>query len=187
VKPRAAVSRSMLFPDEAPALVGDVLQSGELIAAALDRRDERDAGRAHRHVGAGGADRDLLMREVVLIEACAAGAFGCVHALGDDAVLAANAEAFVRGLLALVAAAHVEAPHPDAGRLRQRGPQVVRRGHRRELRAAEFRSNLRGLGIDHRRCRADGHRLVQGSRPASGRPPSAWSRGPARCRSVRTS
>ena len=76
-------------------------------------------------------------------------------------VLVANAEALVAGLLALVAAADVEAEHPDAGRLRQRRPEVGGRRDAHQLLTAEVGAHAGRRDVDDRRFRGDRHRLLQ--------------------------
>ena len=147
--------------DEAARLVRDFLEAGELVAAALDRRDDRRAGRVHAHVLTGRADRDFILREVVLVDARAAAALGRIHAVGDDTRLVGDAERVVPGLLALVAAAHIDALHAHAGRLRERAPQVGRRRHALELRQRLHVADGRRLRVHHRRLARDRHALLQ--------------------------
>ena len=64
------------------------------------------------------------MREEVLIDAGGVRAFSRVDAFRHDAVLSAHAEALVADLLALQAAADVEAEHADAEGLSERGPEI---------------------------------------------------------------
>src|SRR6185436_10904056 len=96
----------------------------ELVTAALDRCHDRGAARVHLDVAAERANRDFLVRVVILVEPGAADAFGMVDAVGDDARLVLDAEDFITGLLALVAAADVEAEHLHAWRFRECRPYV---------------------------------------------------------------
>src|SRR5206468_3332150 len=123
----------------------EVVQHLELVAAALDRVDDRGARRVHLDVAAGRGHRDFFVREVVRVEAGAAGAFRRVDAVIEHAVLVADAEALVAGLLALVAAAYVEAGHAHAGRLAEDGPDVGRRRYADQLVRRKVRADLRVL------------------------------------------
>jgi hypothetical protein len=59
---------------ETAVLVGKVLQGLELVAAALDGREDRRSRRHHRDVATRGAHRHFFVREEVLVKAGAAGA-----------------------------------------------------------------------------------------------------------------
>ena len=101
------------------------------------------------------------LREEIGVEAGAAGAFRRVDAVVEHAVLVADAEALVAGLLALVAAADVEAVHAHAGRLAEHGPDVGRGRDADQLVSGEVGADLRRLHVDDRRCAGDGHRFLQ--------------------------
>ncbi len=132
-----------------------MLEPLERVAAALDRRHDRRAGRVHLDVGAERADRDFLVREVVGVEAGAAHALGVIDAVGDDARLVLDAEHFIARLLALVAAADVEPLHADARRLGQRAPGVGRVRHADQLFALQVGADLRRRDVNHRRRAGD--------------------------------
>src|SRR5262249_6455877 len=124
VAARRDVGRGAVAADERARLVRGVVQGLEGGAAPLGRRDDARSGRVHLDVAAERADRDFLVRVVVLVEPGAADAFRMVDAVGDDLGLILDAEALIAGLLALVAAADVEPLQTDAGRFRQRAPYV---------------------------------------------------------------
>ena len=161
VAARRHVGRRRIAADEAARLVGEVLEPFELVAAALDRRHDRGAGRVHLDVAAERAHRHFFVGEVVLVEAGAADAFGVVDAVGDDPRLVLHAEALVAGLLALVAAADVEALHADAGRFRQRAPRVGGVGNAGERFALQTGADLGRRHVDDRRRAGDGDALGQ--------------------------
>ncbi len=147
--------------DEALRLVGLVDERLELVAAALDREDSGRSGRVHRHVLARRRHRDLIGGVVVPVAARAAGPFGRIRPLDDDAVLVALAEGGVAVLLVLVAAADVEARHADAGGLRQRAPDVGRGRHADELRRVQRVAEPGRLRVDDRRRRGHGDVLLE--------------------------
>ena len=91
-----------------------MFESLERVAAALDGSHDRGAARVHLDVSAERAHRDFLVGVRVLVEAGAAHALG-VSTRPRPSAPALDAEHFVAGLLALVAAADVEALDTDAG------------------------------------------------------------------------
>ena len=148
-----------VLADEALVLVVAVEHPAPVVAAALHGHHDERAGRGHLHVGAGRRRRELADRVVVEIEARAPLALRRVDAVGEHPVLVADAEAFVAGLLALVRAAHVEAAHPDPGRLAQHRPDVGGGRHVLELLDAEVVHERGGLEIDQRSVAGDGDRF----------------------------
>ncbi len=127
-----------------------MVEAAEAVAAALRRRDNGSAARVHLHVAAERADRVLLVREVVLVEARAANTFGVIDPFGHDARLVLHAEHFIRGLLAFVTAADVKPLHTDAWRFGKRAPHVGGVRDRGQLFAFEAGPDLGRRDIDDR-------------------------------------
>ena len=141
--------------DERFMLVVAVHETAELVAAALHRHHHHRTRSLHLNVRSGGRGGELLDRVVVEVEAGAAFALGGVHTVGEDPVLTSDPEALVAGLLALVAAAHVVAAHPDARGLGEHGPDIGCRGDFVEGLGAEVRRQRRRAHIHDRRFAGD--------------------------------
>ena len=150
------VRRRGIAAHEAARFVRQVLEPSELVPAALDRGHDRGAAGVHLDVAAERPDRHFFVGKVVLVEAGAPDAFGVVHSVGHDARLILNAEDLVARLLALVAAADVEAQHLHAGRFRQRRPHVGGIGYGDQRIALQARADFRRGDVDDRRIRRDG-------------------------------
>ena len=141
---------ALVVADERLLLIREIVQHLHVVAAALDRVDHGSSGRVHLDVAARGLDRDFFVGEVVGVEARAAGAFSGVHAIVQNTGLVPDPEALVSRLLALVAAADVEAVHAHARRLAEHGPDIRRGRDADEFVGGEIRSHFRVLDVDDR-------------------------------------